>query len=85
MTGTIARRPIPGDLSAKNALNRRMFAVFDEVKVRRIPVLASAPRPAIDTQFGHETTTLFLPLAGDGVIVDMILAVTQIPSSLRAH
>jgi hypothetical protein len=79
LTGTSVERPAPGATDNTATLNRRMFAVFDALQTQPMPLLASVPRTVIEKLHGQPIATLFLPLSNDGVRVDMVLAVTDVP------
>jgi hypothetical protein len=49
------------------------------------PVLASVPRTVIDKLHGQPLATLFLPLSSDGLGVDMVLAVTDVPNATSVN
>lgn len=84
MTGETIERPWPDALDNSTLLSRRMFAVFDALRVEPAPVLASVPRTVIDKLHGQPLATLFLPLSSDGLSVDMVLAVTDVPNGMSA-
>jgi hypothetical protein len=79
MTGTCVDRPPLEAADNAALLNRRMFAVFDALQSRPAPVLASVPRTVIAKLHGQPIATLFLPLSNDGLRVDMVMAVTDVP------
>lgn len=85
LTGECIGRPAPEATDNVALLNRRMFAIFDAIQSRPAPVLASVPRTVIEKLHGQPLATLFMPLSSDGTIVDMILAVTDVPNSTKPN
>jgi hypothetical protein len=85
MTGQTIERPAPDASDNAALLNRRMFAIFDAMRSEPEPVLASVPRTVIDKLHGQPLATLFLPLSSDGLGVDMVLAVTDVPNATSVN
>ncbi len=85
LTGECIVRPAPDATDSTALLNRRMFAIFDAIQSRPVPVLASVPRTVIEKLHGQPLATLFMPLSSDGTSVDMILAVTDVPNSTKPN
>jgi hypothetical protein len=85
MTGERIERPGLDAFDNSAVLCRRMFAIFDLMKSEPAPVLASIPRTAIEKLHGQPLATLFMPLSSDGHVVDIVLAVTDLPNSSKLN
>lgn len=84
MTGERIDRPISDATDGASILNRRIFAIFDVMQSEPMPVLASVPRTVIEKLHGQPLATLFMPLSSDGQVVDMVMAVTDVPNDASA-